>query len=67
MHTFVLDMPLGVKGLSFYDDLGNQIILLNAKYNHETNVKSFNHELSHKDDWQCKEDVSQLEYLRHQK
>jgi hypothetical protein len=67
MEPKLVDMPLGIKGLSVFDDLGTQIIYLNSRYNYETNVKSYEHEVSHKDDAQSDIPAGQLEYLRHQR
>jgi hypothetical protein len=68
MHTFVIDMPLGVKGLTFMDDNDEQIVLLNSRYNYETNLQSALHEMKHKADLMNNVDyvdVNKLEAERH--
>ena len=68
MRTIVIDLPLKCRGY-IYEDVatGEQCCVLNAKYNRETNVKTYKHECDHADhdDFRCCESINTIEIERH--
>lgn len=65
-YTNLYPLPLSVKALCSEDLDGNQIIVLNAKYTHEENLKSYRHEISHAEDLGNAIDVNEVESKRHE-
>ena len=48
MRTILLDLPIGCKGFIVENiENGEQCCVLNARYNHETNMKTYQHECEH--------------------
>ena len=68
MRTILVDLPIGCKGFIIESfETGEQCCVLNARYNHETNMRTYQHECDHAshDDLACCEDVNKIEYERH--
>lgn len=64
-RVIIMDLPYDIKGYTVQNIEGEQVIILNARYNHEANLKSFWHEISHKYDFKPVENVDNLEAIRH--
>lgn len=64
-RIYLLNLPYEIKGYTVQSLEGDQVIILNARYTHEANLKSFWHELNHENDFGDIENISQLEYVRH--
>lgn len=45
--TRIVDLPLGVKGVTVKDDEGDYNIYLNARYSPDVQAKAFRHEVDH--------------------
>ena len=68
MRTVLLDLPCDCRGYVVDDgETGDPCIVLNARMNHETNVKSYEHELRHikNDDLHCCESTDEIELYCH--
>ena len=68
MRTILADLPIGCKGFIIESiETGEQCCVLNARYNHETNIKTYQHECDHADhdDLARKDDVNKIESIRH--
>jgi hypothetical protein len=46
-RTRLANLPVGVRGLCFHDDEGNEFIFLNARLTREANRASYGHEIRH--------------------
>lgn len=64
MRIVLKDLPLDVYGFVREDVEGFQTIVLNSRYNFETEKETFLHEIKHKDDFNKEYDVDQLEAKR---
>ena len=68
MRTILIDLPLKCRGYIYEDcATGERCCVLNARLNHETNVKSYEHELRHleNNDFYCCDSADEIEYNRH--
>ena len=68
MRTILLDLPIGCKGFIVENiENGEQCCVLNARYNHETNMKTYQHECNHakRDDFRCCEDINTIKARAH--
>nr|DAU18886.1 MAG TPA: hypothetical protein [Caudoviricetes sp.] len=69
-RTILYDLPIGCKGYICKDPYsGESIVVLNAKYTYETNLKTYLHEAAHdaNEDVDSLQDVNLLEDIRHPK
>lgn len=68
-RTVLYDLPLGVREMVCESDDGSTVVLLNARYNRETNKASYFHALLHVEnrDLDKKLDVDKVEMERHSK
>lgn len=64
-RVIIMDLPYDIKGYTVQNMEGEQVIVLNARYNHEANIKSFWHEIKHENDFGDVDNISELEYIRH--
>lgn len=57
------DMPVASPGFAIYDETGHYNVYLNARYNHESNVQTADHELRHilNDDFFNDDDIRTVE------
>ena len=67
MRTILLDLPYDCRGYIVENFSGDVCIVLNARMNHETNMKSYEHELRHlkNEDLHCDESVDEIESYCH--
>ena len=68
MRTILIDLPLKCRGYIYEDcATGERCCVLNARLNHETNVKSYQHELRHlkNNDLYCNEEIDEIETRCH--
>lgn len=68
-RAVLYDLPLGVREMVCESDDGSTVVLLNSRYNRETNQASYLHALSHvrNGDLDKELDVGQVETCRHKK
>lgn len=68
MRTVLIDLPLKCRGY-IYEDIatGDKCCVLNARLTHESNIKTYEHELWHdkNDDLHSDIDVGILECIAH--
>jgi len=64
-RIYLINLPYDIKGYTVQNMDGDQVVILNARYTHEANVKSLLHEIKHDKDFGNVENISQLEYVRH--
>ena len=69
MRTILVDLPLKCRGY-IYEDIvtGDKVCVLNARLNHESNVKTYKHELRHdkNNDLNSNIDINTLENIAHE-
>lgn len=58
-------LPHKCKGFCHETEDGSQIVVLNSRLTRETNIKTYEHEISHADDFGKELDVNELEKIRH--
>lgn len=65
VFVFVTDMPTGIRGHVNANKDGSYTIFINARLNHEQQIKAYLHEIKHiaEDDFYKNEDVNMIEYL----
>lgn len=68
-RAILYDLPLGVREMVCESDDGSTVVLLNARYNRETNQASYLHALAHVEngDLDNELDVGEIENKRHSK
>lgn len=68
-RAVLYDLPLGVREMVCESEDGSTVVLLNARYNRETNQASYLHALAHVEngDLDKELDVGQVETFRHKK
>ena len=68
-RVVLYDLPLGVREMVCESDDGSTVVLLNSRYNRETNQASYLHALAHVEngDLDKELDVGQVETCRHKK
>ena len=64
-RVYLIDLPCDIKGYTVQNLDGEQVIVLNARLNWEQNLKSYEHELRHENDFGKYDSADQLEYMRH--
>jgi hypothetical protein len=47
VRTVLQDLPGSIRGFVVLDENGDPTIVLNARYNRETNLETYRHELEH--------------------
>ena len=67
MRVVLIPLPYSVKGFIKADENGYETIVLNSRLNHETNMKTFIHELKHIQNGDLTKEccVDYIELLRH--
>lgn len=68
-RAVLYDLPLGVREMVCESDDGSTVVLLNSRYNRETNQASYLHALAHVEngDLDNELDVGEIENKRHSK
>lgn len=68
-RAVLYDLPLGVREMVCESEDGSTVVLLNSRYNRETNQASYLHALAHVEngDLDKELDVGQVETCRHKK
>lgn len=68
-RAVLYDLPLGIREMVCESDDGSTVVLLNSRYNRETNQESYLHALAHVEngDLDKELDVGQVENERHSK
>lgn len=68
-RAVLYDLPLGVREMVCESDDGSTVVLLNSRYNRETNQASYLHALAHVENRDLDKDldVGQIEKERHSK
>lgn len=68
-RAVLYNLPLGVREMVCESDDGSTVVLLNARYNRETNQASYLHALAHVEngDLDKELDVGEIENKRHSK
>ena len=68
-RAVLYDLPLGIREMGCESDDGYTVVLLNARYNWETNQASYLHALAHVEngDLDHELDVGEIENKRHSK
>lgn len=62
------DLPVEIKGFTIVDENDYSTIVLNSRYNRETNLETYQHELSHIEggDFYRTESADEIESRAHQ-
>ena len=47
VRTVLQDLPVEIKGFTIVDENDYSTIVLNSRYNRETNLETYRHELAH--------------------
>ena len=59
-------LPHKCKGSCHDTEDGSQIVVINSRLTREANIKTYEHEISHADDFWGELDVDELEKIRHE-
>jgi hypothetical protein len=66
IRTVLFDLPCDTWGFSAVDDECDiQTVVLNARFTYEDNVKTYEHEIRHEEDFDNIKNVNKLEKIRH--
>lgn len=69
MRTILIDLPLKCRGYIYEDvETGEKVCVLNARLNHESNLKTYEHECRHMEnnDFESQESINVIEARAHQ-